>query len=243
MKHKVQQSISLGLIPGLNESLAIARHKQFITRENSLLNLPYDICGIKVRTMTILDYILLERSHSPFISRQEPTLEEIAFFLWALSPEFISYTGRTGWRGWLYFLEPVEAFFHGRKVKRMFGLNMPASSEPAVVKSFEYIDTMFYDSPPALASGQESCLGYLTGWFDAMQSEYHFSSEQVWSMGLPELFQRLNAIRQRNNPNVPQFNKDTDDVKLFILRGLRSKEFTIDDLSSGKVRLPNSANN
>lgn len=120
---------------------------------------------------------------------------------------------------------------------------MPESTEPVAVKCFEYIDTMFYDSPPALAGGHESCLSYLTGWFDAIQSEYNFSSEIVWSMGLPELFQRLNAIRQRNNPQVPQFNKGTDEVKLFILRGLRSKEFSMDDLKSGRVKIPKLSNN
>lgn len=224
--------------PAVVEALQRARVRELRTRENSLLDLPYDICGMKIRTMTVLDYVLLDRNACPFIRRLEPSLDDLAFFIWALSPQFLKWTERTGWRRWLPFLERLDAFFHGRKVKRLFGKNMPASSEPAVVAAFEYIGVMFYDSPPALVGGGQSCLSYLTGWFDEVQSQYHFPSDLVWKMGLPELFQRLKAIRQRTNPGVPQFNKDTDEVNLFILRGLRAKEFTLDDLAAGKVKLP-----
>lgn len=234
MKYQVKPSLSFDQIQGLAEAISEARHNQFVTRENSLLNLTYDLCGIKVRTMTVSDYVLLERIGSPFVSRIEPTLYDLALFFWILSPNFPKWNKRR----WLAWLRPLANFIHGKKVKRKFGKDMPATSEPVVVKAFEYIDVMFFDSPPSMANGQESCLSYLTGWFDMMQSEYHFSSEQVWDMGLPELFQRLNAIRQRNNPSVPQFNKGTDAVKLFVLRGLRSKEFTMDDLKDGKVKLP-----
>ena len=228
------KSLALREIPGLAEALASAKSNQLVTRENSLLNLSYDLCGLKARTMTIRDYVLLQRIGSPFIRRVEPTMDDLAIFLWVLSPQFNKWLGRK----WFAFLQPVAAFFHGRKVRRVFGKNIPETSEAVVVKCFEYIDKMFYDSPPALANGQESCLCYLTGWFDAIQSEYQFPSEQVWNMGLPELFQRLNAIRQRNNPSVPSFNKGTDSIKLFVLRGLRSKEFTIEDLAQGRVIIP-----
>ena len=237
MQARPQPSLPLSDIPGLTEALAAAKSKQLVTRENSLLNLTYDICGFKVRTMTVLDYVLLERIGSPFVSRSEPTLDELAMFLWILSPQFPKWNRRK----WLAFLQPVAAFIHGRKVRAMFGKNIPTTSEAAVEAAFGYIGAMFYDSPPGLAGGRESCLSYLTSWFDSIQHEYPaFTSEKVWEMGLPELFQRLNAIRLRNNPSVPSFNKGTDAVKLFILRGLRSKEFTIQDLAQGRVKMPES---
>ncbi len=216
--------------------MARAKHKQFITRENSLLGLTYDLCGMTVRTMTIQDYVLLDRHACPFIHRVEPTAKDLALFLWILSPQFERWCNRR----WFAFLQPVAAFLHGWKVRRRFCKNIPESSEPIVLKCFEYIETMFFDSPPALRGGGESCTSYLTGWFDSLQSEYKYTDEQVWSKGLPELFQRLNAIRQRLNPSVPNFNKNTDDVKAFVLRGLRSKEFTMDDLAEGRVKFPDS---
>lgn len=221
-------------MPGVREALETARSRQFVTRENSLLNLTYDLCGFKVRTMTVSDYVLLERSQSPFILRREPDMEALAKFLWILSPRFYQWNGER----WFSFLHSVAAFFHGRKVARKFGKNIPESSELVVVAAFDYIDTMFFDSPASLAKGQESCLSYLTGWFDAMQSEYHFTSEQVWQMGLPELFQRLKAMQRRYNPSMPSFNKLQDSVTLFVIRGLRSKEFTLEDLKAGRVKVP-----
>jgi len=228
------KSLALNQIPGLAEAMARAKQKQFRTRENSLLGLTYDLCGMTVRTMTIQDYVLLDRHDSPFIHRVEPTEKDLALFLWILSPSFEKWCKRK----WFAFLQPVAAFLHGRKVKRKFCRNIPESSEPVVLKCFEYIDTMFFDSPPALRDGGESCTSYLTGWFDTIQSEYKYTSEEVWRMGLPELFQRLNAIRQRNNPSVPNFNKGTDAVKAWVLIGLRKKEFTMEDLAQGRVKIP-----
>lgn len=238
MKNQVQPGIALSDIPGLNEAIADAKRKQSTRRENALLNLTYNLHGFTVRTMTVRDYVLLDRANSPFISRREPDEYALAMFLWQLSPQFGSWVKRDKFPFYAQFL----AFLHGRKVKKKFCRNIPESSEPVVISIFEYIDEMFMDSPPTLASGQESCLSYLTYWFDSLQSEYHFSNEQIWDMGLPELFQRLSAIRQRRFPQVPQFNKNTDAVRLWVLRGLRSKEFTLEDLSKGRVKMPFSRN-
>ena len=228
-------------MPGVAEALLKAQSSQFTTRENSLLDLTYDLCGVKVRTMTIRDYVLLDKIGSPFLYRKEPSVDELGLFLWMLSPQFIKWVDGKGWRGWMPMLQPLAALFYGSKVRRMFGENPPVTTEPLVVECFKYIDTMFLDSPPSVANGSESCLSYLTGWFDSLQSEYRFTKDEVWTTGLPELFQRLNAIRQRRNPGVPAFNRKTDSVKAFVIRGLRNKEFTLDDLKAGKVVIP--ANN
>ena len=241
MENKIQPGLCFSEMPSVVEALQAAQAKQFLTRENSLLNLVYDLCGVKVRTMTIRDYVLLDKIGSPFINRQEPKLDELALFLWILSPQFVKWCDGKGWRGWITVLQPMAALLHGRKIRIKFGSNPPVTTEPLVIACFDYIDTMFFDSPPSLAKGRDSCLSYLTGWFDAMQSEYHFTSDQVWEMGLPELFQRLSAIRQRRNPSVPSSNKKTDSVTAFVIRGLRNKDFTMEDLKAGRVTIP--ANN
>lgn len=179
--------------------------------------------------MTVRDYVLLDRIGSPFVSRIEPTLADLAIFLWVLSPRFYFPFG---------IFRSLAAFLHGRKVRKAYGKDIPSTSEAIVIAAFDYVRTMFYDAPPAMSGGRESCISYLTGWFDAIQSEYYFTSDEVWNMGLPELFQRLAAIRQRNNPSIPTFNKDTDAVLVFIIRGLRSKQFSMDDLANNRVKLP-----
>lgn len=223
--HKSQPCLRLDQIPGLQEVMVEARNKQFKTRENGWLGLSHDVCGFKIRTMTVLDYVLLERSGSPFIHRAEPTMSELALFLWILSEKFDS--GKS---------QKIAAFIHGMKVRRKLGKNIPESSEPAVKKCFEYISEMFFDAPASIGSGSESCLTYLAGWFDTLQSEYNCPEESIWRMGIPRLFQSLKAISHRRNPSQPSFNQKTDSVKLFILRGLAEKRFTIEDLKSGKVK-------
>lgn len=225
-------------IPGIMAAMATAQAEQFRTRENSLLGLTYDVCGMTLRTMTVRDYVLLERFKSPFTNRLCPTDKDLALFLWVLSPQFPRWCNRKLFA----FLQPAAAFLHGRKVLRKYCRNMPESSEPIAVKCFEYIETMFFDAPPAMRGGGVSCLSYLTGWFDSLQSEYHCSNEDVWNMGLPELFQRLNAIRQRKHPEVPTFNKSTDNIQLWLIRGLREKQFTEADLRAGKVKIPDNFN-
>ena len=229
------KSLALIDIPGLTSVLAQARRKQSLARESAMLNMSHDICGLTVRAMTVRDYVLLDKIGCPFISRVEPTMEDLGLFLWILSPQFSRWVKRSGWSG---LLQPVAAFFYARKVNKAFGCNIPETSEPAVIACFGYIDKMFMDSPACIAGGSESCLSYLTTWFDAIQSEYHIPTSEVWEMSMPELFQRLAAIRQRHNPQTPTFNKETDAVKLWILRGLRSKEFSLEDLKGGRVALP-----
>lgn len=232
------KSICLNAIPGLAEAIAKAKSEQFKVRENSLLGFSSDICGFKVRNLTVRDYVLLDRYCSPFINRTVPTMEDLAFFLWVLSPVFGLWGYGVGWRQHFPTVRIFLAYLHGRKVRKAFGKNIPETSEPAVVACFDYINKVFFDSPPSLGTGGESCICYLVGWFDALQSEYHISSESIWEMGLAELFQRLKAISHRRNPDQPNFNPNTDAVKAWVLRGLRSKQFTMEELAKGSVKLP-----
>jgi hypothetical protein len=218
------KALRLDDIPGVKEAVAKARNEQFRTRQDGWLELLHDICGIKIRTMTVCDYVLLERERSPFINRCEPTEKDLALFLWILSPQFKP--GKS---------KRIAAFLHGRKVHRLFCKDIPRTSEPAVIACFKYIDKMFADAPPTIKGGAESSLTYLTGWFDTLQSEYHCSEADVWAIGVPKMFQKLNAIMHRKNPNLPNFNQRTDRIKQEILNGLLEKRFTLDDLKNGKA--------
>ena len=229
-RHKCGPSLRLDQIAGLNEALVEAKREQFKTREDGWLELTHDICGFKSRTMTVRDYILLERHQSPFLYRKEPRMSDLALFLWVLSPQFDRWCNRKHF----IFLQHIHAFFYGKIVQWKFGRNIPESSEPAVVECFKYIDKMFFDCPASTRGSSESCLTYMAGWFDQLQSEYGTGEEQIWKMGLPRLFQSLQAITRRNNPSTPQFNQKTDRVKLYIMNGLRSGKFTMEQLREGK---------
>jgi hypothetical protein len=238
VKIERKESISLNSIPGLPEAMESARKSQFKTRETALLGLSDNLCGFKVRTMKVIDYVLLERGNSPFLNRTEPTMADLSFFLWELSPQYGLWRCGSGWRGLVSPLQPVAAFFYARKANRAFGKNIPDSSEQVVLECFKYVNSMFFDAPASVSGCSESCTCYLTGWFDILQSEYGMTTDEIWEMGLPELFQRLKAITYRKNPTMPQFNKTTDGVRDFVVRGLREKKFTFEDLKNGKVEIP-----
>lgn len=113
---------------------------------------------------------------------------------------------------------------------------MPGSSEPVVKSCFEYVEEMFLDAPPTAAGkGRESGVHYVTYWNDLLRSEYHCTKEEIWQTTLPQMFSLIKSINARNNPNVPTFNKKTDDVNLRILRALRGG-MTMEDLKAGKLK-------
>lgn len=233
-------SLPLNAMPGMTEAIAQARTMQNRQRESAMLNLNHDLCGITVRTMTIQDYVSLDRFECPFFYRVEPSVDDLCFFLWVLSPQYAAWSNLVGWRKYFSWLQGIQCRLFGWKVRRKFCRKIPEDSERIVLKCFEYIETMFTDAPPALKAGGESCLAYLTGWFDQIQREYSMPTAEVWQMSLPELFQRLAAIRQREHPEIPVFNRLEDKVKIFVLRGLRAGAFTLEDLAANRVEFPRS---
>lgn len=229
------KSFSFSEIPGFARAIADARDRQTKLREDAWFRTKFDACGFTLRLMNLQEYAVLERTGCPFLRRLEPTSEELAQFLWFLSPEFESWC--RGFR--LYLpdaLRRLAAYRHGRRVRLAFCSDMPATSEAVVKRCFEYVELLFDDAPPIISKGRESGLCYLAAWFDELASEHHLTDERIWQMPLPELFQRLKAIAGRKNPERPAFNRAVDEVRGRILRGLTRKEFTVEDLKEGRVK-------
>lgn len=220
-------------IPGFREALSASRSDEYRTREDAWTDPVGNVCGFKIRPIRVRDYVLLVKLRSPFISRREPTKHDLGLFLWMLSPGYDKWL--FGWRRFTG-LRGLAARWHGLRVHWRFCRDMPASSEPAVVECFKFVEKMFLDSPPSVASGRESGLHFITGWMDRIRAEYHASEEEVWLMSLPKLFSLLKAINQRTNPEMPNFDQKSDRVKIAILRALR-QGLTLDDLKAGKLNL------
>lgn len=232
------RSFALNEIPGYTAALQEARHNLATAREAAWLDLPMTIGGFAVRPMTVADFVLLDQRRSPFLFRTAPTLDDLKIFLWVLSPAFGRWLFGGSVRRQLPTLQHLQAFLHGQRVHRALGRAVPESSEPAVIEAFRYIEQMFLDAPAQAKGGGESCACYLGGWFDALQSEHHLRSEEIWRMPLPQMFQRLKAITRRHSPNVPEFNAYVDRLNGYVLTGLRENRFTVEDLMAGKVELP-----
>lgn len=236
-------SFALNDIPGYREALATARRQMSETRENAWLALPETIGGFTVRLMTVADYALLDRQRSPFLYRLAPTLDDLKIFLWVLSPSYGRWLFGGDWRRQFPTVEAAVAFLYGQRIQRRLGRNLPESAEAAAVACFKYVDKLFLDAPPQAKNNGPSSGCFLAGWFDALQTEHKLTSEEIWRMPLPQMFQRLKAITQRHRQDVPDFNRFEDQLNGFVLRGLVRKEFTQEDLLAGKVKLPDAFGN
>ena len=256
------RSFSLNEIPGLIELLERSKEIEVATREDAWLATTRSVAGQRIRTMTVRDFTILLQFRNPLIARQIPTPDEFGFFLWTLSTEIEKWHGGGSWRRWplIRNLERMQCYFHGRKVADAIELKQLESLEwewmksnpdnpftipdesaygVALKQAFAYIDDMFLDKPASLQrSGTQSGMCYLTSWFDAMQSEYHLPTSEIWKMEIPVLFARMKAIQKRHSKNaVPEFNEHRDRIFQNIMRGLNSKLYTADDLMAGRVDL------
>jgi len=254
--------LALRDIPGLSELLEQGREVETETREDAWLGITRVIAGKRVRVMTVQDYTALLQFASPLLQRRLPTPDELAFFLWVLSPEIELWNEQRGWRKWGCFarLERWQSRRHGRAVRSVLQLKELEEQEAqwrsksklpftlpdeapftiAVNQAFKYVNELFLDRPPGLKKEHgRSGLCYLTSWFDILQSEYHMPEEAIWRMKIPVLFARLKAIQARHNAKVPDFHADCDKILQRLMQGLREAKYTEDDLRAGRVDLVN----
>ena len=182
----------------------------------------FDLCGWKVRTMTVEDYYALDLLNSPFVFGREPSLSEIAQFLWILSKpsHFRNIFGLRLFSAWLHGFRVKLEFGHSIKLTPE-GLSIAESSEPFVIAAMDYIKKMFRDSPKG-KTGKPSPICFIASWMDAMQSEYGMSTAEVWAMPLPQLFQRMNAIRLRVNPENPGNNQAESQLGCRVVAAMKA---------------------
>ena len=57
-------------------------------QQEAWLNIEHEICGIKIRQMTIKDFYFLNGVESPFLKGGDFTPGDIGIFLWLLSPDY-----------------------------------------------------------------------------------------------------------------------------------------------------------
>jgi hypothetical protein len=256
----------LNQIPGYREALHRARGQEFRTREDNWLALSGSIAGQPVRVMTVRDYVGLLRIQSPFLVRREPSFEDLGKFLWLLSPQIERWHNHTGWRKpWLvgcrwslFSIERWQLRLAAKRLRRrlkmrqlentarawnqanpgkLYVLPDDSALAQAFTEAFAYLDRVFLDRPAGLAKeGLASGLLYLTSWFDAIQSEYHKTDDEVYKMPLPQLFGRLKAMQLRNSPGEPDFNARQDALAAQIQRAIDSRELTPEDVLAGKLK-------
>lgn len=207
-------AIGLDEIAGLKEHIERQRVRQAQCRELNFLGRTHDICGIRVRAMTVLDFCVLTHAQSPLLCRINPSIDDLLVFMVQLAAD----------RGWRW---------QQRLGKRCRKLN----AEQWALRCFEYFDEMLSDMPSgASGTSHEAALSFVANWCYAMESECGWTEQQVLDCPLPKLFQYLRASKQRNNPRAPEGNRMIDDPVNRILRDLNEGKYTLEDLKSGRAK-------
>ena len=242
-------SFALHQIPGYLEALNQAKSSEFATREDAWWDFTFDVGGVLIRTMTVQDYELLLRQHSPLLLKCVPNPEEMINFLWILSPA----NDREVKGFWANRKAEKSRQKHRKLCELMLDLkNLQNLENQSMDKSFiipedsafagvfsaciKYIDRMFFDKPAGVKSnGVGSGMCYLTDWFCTLQREFGLPTKEIESMPLPELFARLKEVQQFHNDKIPDFNAKADDLNRQIMDALRGG-MTEQELLDGKLK-------
>jgi hypothetical protein len=227
------KGIALNKIPGYREAISRARVTQAREREKAWKNLPVNIHGFTMRLMTVRDFVILDHFGSPFINRADATLADVAFFLWALSPQCNKWNEEIGWRK-VPLLRSLESFLFTRRVVK--SIRDEETLKRVITECFSYVKQIFIDAPPSNKGNGSSDITYLSSWFDFAQSEHKLTTDEVWKMPLSQLFQRIKTILIRLGAKVPHFNPIEDELKQWIQTGIAMRKFTMDDLAAGRVK-------
>lgn len=187
--------MSLNFIPGYAEAVA----REMEAREVAMLGVPYSICGVDIRIMTVADYLALSAAKHPFVvGGVIPGRVDIASFLWFLSPQYV--------RPGPWFANRKRSKF-ARKALR---LNY-ADARDAID---EYLDLCFLDCP--LSNGVEAATPS-TSWVVSAQhilaKTYGWTPQTIRSLTLPEYFQHLRRIHMDNRPGYTPISKWSGEAK------------------------------
>jgi hypothetical protein len=237
-----------------------AKQREQRTREAAFKGKTYSILGLRIRAMTVRDFVVLQELKSPLVSRIVPSIEELCVFLWIMSKAFDAWTERRGWRrfcpGWF---QKIEAYLYGWKCRKILSIRevekamllhqfktpnaefeLP-TDHPLVSATklcFEYIDAMFLDEPTGGRSTQEPYVSYLGYWStELFTHNICRSDEEFFQMPIARMFQHLKHLRRREDPMSAEQNKQSSELRRKIVRGINKKQFTAEDVTKGRVKL------
>ena len=183
-------------IPGLGAAI---EQERFV-RDSSFLSLPEVIGGVDVQPMTLRHVIALSSVGSPFIAGGHASPEAVAQFVLLLAKP----------QGWLA---------KRRLLRRIARLDYDATI--AEIKAF--MDEAFQDSPASSGGrAQASYYSFAASLVDVFGTEYGWSENEILDVPLKRLFQYLNAIRKRHNPEAVLFNP-SDRVRGEFLAAVNKK--------------------
>lgn len=174
-------------VPGLREAL----DREASTRDESFLDLPRLICGFEALPLTPRHLLLLNGVSSPFICGGVPLPEDVALYLWILSPQFLAgQSFRARWR-------------RSRFLRRARSIEYI----PAVEAIRDHLDDAFMDAPSGEGGTAQPVACLTASLVDLFASEYGWPQSETLSTPLARLWQYRRLITRRDNPKAVLVNR------------------------------------
>ncbi len=182
---------------------AIPGYAEAVKAEQANRDLAYlkdcpPICGVAVRHMNARHWILLAGCGNKFITGGRPAIEDVAMFLWFLSPA--------------YSVTPEDRdVFVAAICHRLVLME-------AVGPIREYLDRTFQDCAQGGAGDSKYYTAPIASTVDLLAREYGWTDEHILEMPLARLFQQLRRIEMRYDRKKPQFNRSDKLVSDWLAR-------------------------
>jgi hypothetical protein len=203
----------LEIIPGLRAAV----EAETLVRDAAFYPVTENVGGFECRPMNLRDFMILRTTKNPLLFNETPSPEELAAFLWLLSP---SYNAQGhGKKKFLRkcrkaFMPPMYlALWNTKRARARHYLRWEkkdAALARLIKAAQDYMAETFQDRPPVKATligGYEAqYFSDAAGLCATLAREFHYSQEEVLSMPMKCLFQFLNEMRQHHGSEIPLTN-------------------------------------
>jgi len=177
--------LNLAEIPGYADAVRSERE----ARDLAFCDWPVPLCGLNVHQFTLTHLLILGNCENAFVTGgKAPEVEDVAFFLWVVSPDYVPNDNAARNR----FLRSIR-----RKVKFF----------AAVREIGEYVQAAFQDAPQGGAGETKSYTSFAATYCDLFASEYGWDDSQTMRKPIARLFQLYRRIQKRANPRAILFNQ------------------------------------
>lgn len=172
-------------IPGYAE--ALEKEREF--RDLAFCDWQIPLCGLSVNQFSYLHLLILGNCENAFTEGATPMPEDVAFFLWVVSPEYVP--NNPAKRD-----EFIEAI--AEKVKFIEGCKA----------IYEYLDAAFQDAPGGGANVPTKVYtSFVAPICDLFAHEYGWDDQVTMRKPVARLYQLVRRIQRRNNPQAIMFNR------------------------------------
>lgn len=202
----------LAEIPGFREAIAAASATDADRRDFAYLGLPRTVCGVRIKLMTLRQYIRLIQLSNPLIYDGIPDemirVEDVIQFLWILSPHYLNVL-----EDGLSEEEELERSKISAKRRRSFLKSIRTIRLGDAIREIKaYREEIFADKPPRSQSGIP-VTSFAAVFVNIFAEAHGWSRDYILDSPLPLLYQELRRIILSANPKAAIVDRTTDKIK------------------------------